>query len=129
MVVDLDRFKEINDRFGHRVGDAVLVRSARRIKSAVRGSALVSRLGGEEFVVVDLAEPGTRAHRDFDRVRRAIAAPTDYAITASVGVAVASVAAPGVDPVTLLDTIIERADHAMFNAKRDGGNATVQLQA
>lgn len=132
MVVDLDRFKEINDRFGHSVGDAVLVRSARRIKSAVRGSALVARLGGEEFVIVDLTEPGSRAHRDFDRVRRAIAAPTDYAITASVGVAsvaVASVAAPGVDPVTLLDTIIERADHAMFNAKRDGGNATVQLQS
>jgi diguanylate cyclase (GGDEF)-like protein len=132
MVVDLDRFKDINDRFGHTVGDAVLVRSAWRIKSAVRGSALVARLGGEEFVVVDFAEPGSRSDRDFDRVRRAIAAPTDYAITASVGVvsdAVASFAAPKVDPVVLLDTLIERADHAMFNAKRDGGNATTQVHS
>jgi diguanylate cyclase (GGDEF)-like protein len=132
MVVDLDRFKAINDRFGHTVGDAVLVRSAWRIKSAVRGSALVARLGGEEFVIVDFAEPGSRPDRDLDRVRRAIASPTDYAITASVGVvsvAVASFAAPRVDPVVLLDTLIERADHAMFNAKRDGGNATTQLHS
>jgi diguanylate cyclase (GGDEF)-like protein len=132
MVVDLDRFKDINDRFGDPVGDAVLVRSAWRIKSAVRGSALVARLGGEEFVIVDFAEPGSHPDRDFDRVRRAIAEPTDYAITASVGVvsvAVASFAAPKVDPVVLLDTLIERADHSMFNAKRDGGNATAQLHA
>ena len=85
MVVDLDRFKDINDRFGHKVGDTVLVRSAWRIKSAVRGSALVARLGGEEFVIVDFAEPGSRSGRDFDRVRRAIAAPTEYAITAVLG--------------------------------------------
>ena len=130
MVVDLDRFKGINDAFGHTIGDEVLIRSARRIKSAVRGSALVARVGGEEFVIVDLAEPG-HAERDPDRIRYAIAAPADYPITASVGVtsvALAHFAAPGVDPVALLDTIIERADHAMFDAKRNGGNATIHLQ-
>ena len=129
-VVDLDRFKDINDTFGHTIGDEVLIRSARRIKSAVRGSALVARAGGEEFVIVDLAEPG-HAERDTDRVRHAIAAPAEHAITASVGVtsiALASFAAPGVDPVALLDTIIERADHAMFDAKRNGGNATIHIQ-
>jgi diguanylate cyclase (GGDEF)-like protein len=130
MVVDLDRFKDINDTFGHTIGDEVLIRSARRIKSAVRGSALVARVGGEEFVIVDLAEPG-HAERDPDRIRYAIAAPADHAITASVGVtsvAHAYLAAPGVDPVALLDTIIERADHAMFDAKRNGGNATIHIQ-
>ena len=92
----------------------------------------MARIGGEEFVIVDFAEPGSHPDRDFDRVRRAIAAPTDYAITASVGVvsvAVASFAAPKVDPVVLLDTLIERADHSMFSVKRDGGNATAQLHA
>lgn len=130
MVVDLDRFKAINDKFGHTVGDAVLIRCARRIKSAVRGSALVARLGGEEFVIVDLADPHSRAAQDFDRVRDAIAAPTEYAITASVGIASTAVtgsAARRVDAVALLDTMIERADRAMFDAKRNGGNATVQL--
>jgi diguanylate cyclase (GGDEF)-like protein len=130
MVVDLDRFKAINDEFGHTVGDAVLIRCARRIKSAVRGSALVARLGGEEFVIVDLADPDSQAQRDFDRVRGAIAAPTEYAVTASVGIACTAVTGPAVrtiDAVALLDTMIERADRAMFDAKRNGGNATVQL--
>lgn len=129
MVIDLDRFKDINDGFGHPIGDEVLVRSARRIKAAVRGSALVARVGGEEFVVIDLAE-ADRTERDSDRVRDAIAAPADPPITASVGVtsvAVADFGAPGVDSATVLDTIIERADRAMFDAKRDGGNATVRI--
>ncbi|HET6734313.1 GGDEF domain-containing protein [Mycobacterium sp.] len=127
MVVDLDRFKGINDAFGHAVGDEVLIRSARRIKSALRGTALVARIGGEEFVVVDVTEPG-HTERITERVRSAVAAPADHApITASVGVtsvALADVAAPEVDPSALLDTMIGHADHAMFEAKRHGGNAT-----
>ena len=129
MVVDLDRFKEVNDTFGHTTGDEVLIRSSRRIKSAVRGSALVARVGGEEFVVVDLVAPD-HVDGESDRVRHAIAAPADPAITASVGVttvALADFAPRGVDAVALLDVIIERADHAMFDAKRNGGNATIQL--
>lgn len=131
MVVDLDRFKDINDTFGHAVGDEVLIRSARRIKSAVRGSALVARVGGEEFVIVDLTEPG-HTERITERVRSAVAAPADHApITASVGVtsvSLANFAAPEVDPAALLDTIIGHADHAMFDAKRHGGNSTIHIQ-
>jgi diguanylate cyclase (GGDEF)-like protein len=131
MVVDLDRFKGINDAFGHAVGDEVLIRSARRIKSAVRGSALVARVGGEEFVVVDVTQPG-HTERITERVRSAIGAPADHAaVTASVGVtsvALAKFAAPEVDPAALLDTIIGHADHAMFDAKRHGGNATIHIQ-
>lgn len=129
MVIDLDRFKEVNDTFGHTTGDDVLIRTARRIKSAVRGSALVARAGGEEFVVVDLAEP-SQAGRDTDRVRSAIAAPADPPVTASVGVtrvALTDFVSPGVDAVAVLDRIIERADHAMFDVKRTGGNATLHL--
>jgi diguanylate cyclase (GGDEF)-like protein len=129
MVIDLDRFKHVNDTFGHTVGDEVLIRCARRITRVVSSSALVARIGGEEFVVVDLAGPG-QVERSADRIRYAIAAPSDQAITASLGVAsvpVASFVAPGVDPVSLLETIVERADHAMFDAKRNGGNATIHL--
>ena len=126
MVVDLDRFKAINDTFGHAVGDEVLIRSARRIKSAVRGGALVARVGGEEFVIVDLAEPG-HPHHVTERVLSAVATPDDHPpITASVGVtrvAVAEFAALESDPATLLETIIGHADQAMFDAKRRGGNA------
>ncbi|PRC46572.1 GGDEF domain-containing protein, partial [Mycobacterium sp. ITM-2017-0098] len=129
MVIDLDRFKDINDTFGHTTGDDVLIRTARRIKAAVRGSALVARVGGEEFVVVDLAEP-SEAGRDTDRVRSSIAAPAEPPVTASVGVtsvAVGELASPGADAVTLLDRIIEQADRAMFDVKRNGGNATLHI--
>ena len=132
MVIDLDSFKDINDSFGHTVGDEVLIRCARRIKSAVRGSALVARVGGEEFVVIDAVEPGSDVRRDFDRVRVAIGAPATPAVTASAGVttvALANLAIPEGDPTALLDGIIERADRAMFDAKREGGDATIQLES
>jgi diguanylate cyclase (GGDEF)-like protein len=128
VVVDLDRFKDVNDTFGHLVGDEVLIRSARRIKSAVRGSALVARVGGEEFVVVDLADRGVEDRWDFDRIRKAIAAPATHEITASVGVTsigLASFTEPGANYVALIDGCIASADRAMFDAKRNGGNATI----
>lgn len=130
MVIDLDRFKDINDAFGHPIGDKVLIRCARRIKAAVRGSALVARVGGEEFVVIDLADVD-QAERDSDRVRDAIAASADPPITASVGVtsvAVADFGTPEKDLASVLDAIIERADRAMFDAKRDGGNTTIRIR-
>lgn len=128
VVVDLDRFKDVNDTFGHLVGDEVLIRSARRIKSAVRGSALVARVGGEEFVVVDLADRGVEDRWDFDRIRKAIAAPAPHEITASVGVTSISLrdfTEPGANCMALIDSCIASADRAMFDAKRNGGNATI----
>jgi diguanylate cyclase (GGDEF)-like protein len=128
VVIDLDRFKDVNDSFGHTVGDEVLLRSARRIKASVRGSALVARVGGEEFVVVDLADDRVEERWDFDRIRDAISAPAEHAVTASVGIASVSLTdftAPGTDRAALLDRSIDRADTAMFHAKRSGGNTTI----
>ncbi|MEN4446734.1 GGDEF domain-containing protein [Mycobacterium sp. SM3041] len=130
LVIDLDRFKNINDTYGHAVGDAVLMRSAERIRSVVRSSALVARVGGEEFVVVDVTSP-QQVLGISERVRAAIAAPADLApVTASIGVA--SVALPDFsrgdeDAQSVLDATIECADHAMFSAKRGGGDAAVRL--
>lgn len=127
MVVDLDSFKLINDTFGHAVGDEVLVRTARRIESAVRGGALVARLGGEEFVIVDIAGPGDQ-ERTAKRVLSAVAAPADRApLTASVGGTSVPLDrfASQVDPGPLLDALIEHADRAMFDAKRGGGNSAI----
>ncbi|BBX05448.1 sensor domain-containing diguanylate cyclase [Mycolicibacterium aichiense] len=128
MVIDLDRFKEINDTYGHAIGDEVLVRSARRVRSAVSQGALVARTGGEEFVVVDLTVPGV-IQRSAEQVRHAISAPATRTVTASIGVTSLStgVFVDGVDPVPLLETIIERADQAMFEAKRTGGDAVSYL--
>ena len=129
LVADLDRFKQINDTFGHGVGDEVLIRTAQRINAAVRGSALVARTGGEEFVIVDLTDPGGAEHIA-ERVRSAIAAPAAQPVTASIGLscsARADFVALGSDPTVHLDAIIARADHALFVAKRRGGNATINM--
>jgi diguanylate cyclase (GGDEF)-like protein len=130
MVVDLDRFKLINDTFGQAVGDEVLVRTARRIKSAVRGGALVARLGGEEFVIVDIADPDNQ-ERITERVLSAVAAPVDRApITASVGGTSVSLDrfTSEIDSGPLLDALIGHADRAMFDAKRHGGNSAIHTQ-
>jgi diguanylate cyclase (GGDEF)-like protein len=129
LVADLDRFKQINDTFGHSVGDEVLIRTAQRINAAVRGSALVARTGGEEFVIVDLTDPGG-AESIAERVRSAIGAPAAHPVTASIGLSCSArgdFAALGSDPTVHLDAIIARADHALFVAKRRGGNATINM--
>ncbi|WP_162625687.1 GGDEF domain-containing protein [Mycolicibacterium llatzerense] len=129
MVIDLDRFKNINDTYGHAVGDEVLVRSAQRIAANVRHDALVARVGGEEFVVVDIVWPGQAAIIS-ERVRSAVSAAADVApVTASIGVATIALsefAGDDADPQSVLSAAIECADHAMFAAKRGGGDATTR---
>lgn len=126
LVIDIDCFKRINDTYGHAEGDAALMRTAQRIREAVRASALVARSGGEEFVVADLTS------RDSiltiaERVRCAIAEPgTPADLTASIGVTTMDLddlADPATDPIAALNRAIDRADHAMFEAKHNGGNA------
>ena len=130
IVIDLDRFKVVNDRFGHGVGDEVLVRCAHRLESAVHGGALVARVGGEEFVVVDVLHPGDWASVA-DRIRVALCGRGDHApITASIGITAAAIthfAESGCDHAELLGDLVARADEAMFVAKRGGGNAISYL--
>jgi diguanylate cyclase (GGDEF)-like protein len=118
--LDLDHFKAINDRFGHGVGDQVLARTAAVLQAAVRGTDVVARTGGEEFVIV---MPGTAAADAIacaERVRHALAAePWDaiapgLAITASIGVVSAS--------DTAVDAVVRLADRRLYAAKSAGRN-------
>lgn len=119
IVFDLDRFKRINDRFGHQTGDDVLVRTAELARGQVRASDLVGRVGGEEFVWVLPDCDGEEASAAGERLRRSIA--TKYAedrlpnFTASIGVATFE---RGDDVQSLLG----RADRALYEAKADGRN-------
>ncbi|KVZ38657.1 EAL domain-containing protein [Burkholderia ubonensis] len=122
MVLDLDRFKHVNDNFGHSVGDGLLRAVAARLKAAVRDGDTVARLGGDEFVVmlVNLSTPA-----DADAIGRKIlgtfAAPFafdghDLHVTTSVGISLCPV--DGADTETLLRT----ADAALYCAKERGRN-------
>lgn len=119
---DLDRFKDVNDRFGHPVGDAVLQAFATAATAIFRPGDIIGRLGGEEFAVVlpgtDAAEAVDLAERTMEAFRRASAGVEGCAdgCTTSAGVATARV---GERPIGQL---LSAADHALYAAKRDGGD-------
>jgi diguanylate cyclase (GGDEF)-like protein len=120
LFIDLDSFTAINDRFGHPAGDALLVEVGRRLLGLVRASDTVSRLSGDEFVVLveDLEEPEEAARSLAERIHQAMCVPVpvgDRELHSSVSIGITEVAA-GVTPEILL----AQADAAMYRAKRGG---------
>ncbi len=122
-MADLDRFKQINDTWGHAVGDRVLIQVANLLAEQLRGSDLIARTGGEEFILALPDLDIDAALSCCDRLRLAIMRfpwadiHPALAVTVSVGVA----CAPDYDMAEL----IERADFAMYRAKRAGRNRVV----
>ncbi|MBB6099729.1 diguanylate cyclase (GGDEF)-like protein [Deinobacterium chartae] len=123
MFMDLDRFKFINDTYGHAAGDMVLRTVADRIRASVRQGDLVVRLGGDEFVIVlrtikDAAEAGAAAQRILQSVGRPLELDDqDLSVTGSIGITLCP--AEATDEATAL----RNADLAMYHAKERGRNA------
>jgi two-component system cell cycle response regulator len=123
MMLDLDRFKSINDRHGHGAGDEVLREFARRLRENVRGIDLVSRVGGEEFLVVMPDILAENAERVAERVRAAVDEtgftlkdiPVPISVTVSIGLAFHRPGEAG-------STLINRADAALYASKKSGRN-------
>lgn len=120
VVVDIDHFKKINDRYGHSRGDEVLIAVAEILHSICRGQQLAVRYGGEEFV---LALPGSttiQAGLGAERLREKIEAanPGGLPVTASFGIATLT-------PGETFDKLFSRADAALYEAKRSGRNQVV----
>ncbi len=115
-VIDLDGFKNINDIYGHTIGDTVIARTAEQIRAAVGPSAFVARTGGEEFVALDLMTLQAAA-AIAENIRAAIEAPETPKATASIGVATGTI-----DSIAAFETIHACADETMYAAKRNGGN-------
>jgi diguanylate cyclase (GGDEF)-like protein len=117
LLLDLDRFKLVNDTLGHPVGDRVLKIVAHRLAHSVRPGDLVARLGGDEFaVLLPTARPGSTAREVAVRLRAALAGPIQiegmtFQIEASIGIAFYPEDAPGPD------LLVQRADVAMYLAK------------
>jgi len=122
MLIDLDRFKFVNDSMGHKAGDVLLVTVAARLRSSLRDADTVARLSGDEFVVIlnehadEPLNPGI-----VQRVMDAVAQPVmlgnkEFFVTCSIGVAVYP------SEGTTSDNLIEHADIAMYRAKKVGRN-------
>ncbi|HSW23426.1 MAG TPA: GGDEF domain-containing protein, partial [Burkholderiaceae bacterium] len=122
LMLDLDRFKQINDTHGHPMGDAVLRLAARALHAHTRVDTLLARYGGEEFVAVVPVQDLPTARRVAERLRHAVeSAPWHDDLHLSAGVTV-SVGVAMIDAVESLDAALQRADEALYRAKRDGRN-------
>lgn len=129
LFIDVDRFKEVNDTYGHAAGDAVLKTLAHRLSDVVRREDLVARMGGDEILVIldgvrDLADAVVLG----EKVRQVASMPIPFKpgdraihVTVSVG---ATIAAPG----ELSDAFLARADDAMYEAKRRGRDQVVPIE-
>lgn len=129
MFFDIDRFKKINDTYGHPVGDEVLIEFSKRLVRGVRAIDLVARLGGEEFVVIMPDSSIDQARIVAERLRESVASvqfdvekgAKKIDVTTSIGVAEAKDSENG-------DDFLKRADDALFQAKEGGRNRVVTAE-
>lgn len=126
MLIDLDYFKQVNDSFGHAVGDRVLRRISAALGARIRPSDVLARYGGEEFVVLLREASVQDAHGAAERIRSGIQSlddlPEGISLTASIGVAVSM---PGESP----DELLLRADEALYRSKREGRNLVTMYRS
>ena len=116
--IDMDKFKSVNDTFGHAVGDQVIETTAKTLKQQTRDTDVIARLGGDEFGIIMPQTNGAQAEIVLSRLRENLNAKmreSGWPVTASMGVNV-------VEQVLSLDEIINSADQLMFKVKKAGGN-------
>ncbi|MXP41263.1 EAL domain-containing protein [Altererythrobacter soli] len=135
LLIDVDNFKTLNDRFGHKIGDAVLVETAERIHRMLPPDAILARMGGDEFACALIVEADGQAHAD--RVARdilgAISAPVSCEddlivdVTVSMGLTTSGQLGTNGAPPSA-DTLIHRADIAMYHAKKHGRDGSAWFE-
>lgn len=121
IALDIDHFKKINDCFGHDAGDAALVRLAGLLRETCRAGDIISRFGGEEFVILLPQTSLEDAARTAERIRESVSTATfPFVGTMTVSAGVAALADCG-----YRDALLRRADEALYEAKRAGRNAVI----
>lgn len=132
LYMDIDHFKQINDRIGHQAGDEVLRAVAGRIKAELRLSDALGRFGGEEFVVLLIDTELAEATIVAERIRQSIAEPalvlsdgTSLGVTISIGVAALTAGSTEESIDDAAKAFVARADHALYAAKQNGRNRVV----
>jgi diguanylate cyclase (GGDEF)-like protein len=129
LVIDLDRFKQINDQHGHLAGDAALREAAQRVDAHIRGSDAAARFGGDEFVVLAPGMSADQAGALAERIREAVCGePLQVAdgvkltLTVSIGVAAITPSRTEADLKALAERLLSDADAALYRAKQGGRN-------
>ena len=122
-IIDLDRFKKLNDQHGHEHGDLALKEVARVLTTCISEGDVGARLGGDEFAALATAQSGADAGEFVDRLRGGLEEISDT-VTASVGIVCRRLPLDGSDDV---DSLLRHADRAMYEAKRQGGNRFIRF--
>jgi diguanylate cyclase (GGDEF)-like protein/PAS domain S-box-containing protein len=124
LLIDLDRFKEINDSMGHSAGDAVLKEVARRVRGALRDTDSVARLGGDEFcVVIEGCESRSHVSVAAAKLRRLFEEPVMTAENKEIFIELSIGSSVYPEDGETMEDLLKNADIAMYEAKRDGGHA------
>ncbi len=132
MFLDLDHFKDINDTLGHSVGDGLLIEMARRLKATLREEDTVTRLGGDEFILLLPGNDGNSAAQVAEKLIQAIThsfstPEQELSVSASIGIAIYP------DDGEDFETLSKNADTAMYRVKQEGRNGyrffTAEMQA
>jgi diguanylate cyclase (GGDEF)-like protein/PAS domain S-box-containing protein len=122
MILDLDHFKQINDRFGHAEGDRVLQATAATLKATARDNDIVARHGGEEFVIAALGLTEAESLVAAERLRAAVASIENLKcqVTTSIGIASLVPRTSRQETASALAGLLDQADQALYAAKRGG---------
>lgn len=124
-MIDIDKFKSVNDTYGHECGDLVLVSIARQLEVTLRQQDIVTRWGGEEFIILLPESDQAGALSVAEKIRSAINqtqhiyGDTSLSVTATLGVCVHNKNHP-------IDDTIHRADKALYRGKKSGRNCVVE---
>lgn len=123
-LIDIDRFKVLNDKYGHKTGDAVLQGIAHQIRNTTRKQDIFARIGGDEFIILQSHVTGIEAHKQAQRVLAAVDrkrySGKKLRVTITIGTA-------EVKKKESVKKVIARADRALYRAKRGGRNKAVFL--
>ena len=125
LMIDIDHFKSINDRFGHSTGDEVLVAVATRIRANLREEEVLARIGGEEFAIAMPGIAGEAARAAADRVRTAICGSSVASAIGAVDVTVSIGATEYAGGEDTVEDLLRQADQALYEAKARGRNCVV----
>ncbi len=125
LMIDLDHFKSVNDRFGHPVGDRALRHAARVLRATLGGTGLLGRYGGEEFCALIRSADDGDASRTIDRLRETLEGEPMRAGMATIRMT-ASIGAVPIRDAESLERLMVHADHCVYRAKTEGRNRVVR---
>lgn len=125
LFIDIDRFKAINDNFGHDIGDQVLITLAKRLKKSIHKEAFICRYDGEEFIILLQNQSKNETNLLLNEILHAIREPVriDYhelLLTASIGISSGYPFQKDSERIAVLEDLVKKADIAMYHAKKQG---------